>query len=156
MPEIVFARAHAVAAAGPPEIPPSLPCWHEYCISKIYANFYCLCTQTRCAQLRVACFLARLPIGCSLNQQLRLHDSVSKLWIVYHDDMLLRDSPGLPIPARGNLAAVQVHESLPVTAPLVSYALLLHVVGVSSEQQGLILPRLSSEPGRTRSSRPGF
>ena len=43
--------------------------------------------------------------------------------------MFLRDSPGLPIPARGKLAAVQVYESLRVAAPLVSYALLLSVDG---------------------------
>ena len=129
MPEIVFARAHAVSARGPQRYTRPSPCWHGYCISKNYANFHCLCTQTLCSQLRVACFLARLPIGCSLNQQLRLRDQVSKLWIVYHDDMVLRDSPGLPIPARDKLTAVQVHESLRVAAPLVSYALLLSVDG---------------------------
>ena len=100
MPEIVFARAHAVSARGPQRYTRPSPCWHGYCISKNYANFYCLCTQTLCSQLRVACSLARLPISCSLNQKLRLHDSVSKIWIVYYEDMLLRDSPGLPIPAR--------------------------------------------------------
>ena len=134
MPEIVFARAHAVSAAGPQRYPRPSPCWHVYCLSKNYANFNCLCAQTRCAQLRVACFLARLPISCSLNQQLRLHDSVSKLWIVYHDDMLLRDSPGLPIPARDKLAAGQVYEPLRVAAPLVSYALLLYVVRYPASQ----------------------
>ena len=69
--------------------------------------------------------------------------------------MFLRDSPGLPIPARGKLAAVQIYESLRGSCTTSKLCTTTPYSRVSSEQQqGLILPRLSSEPGCDRSSRP--